>query len=117
MSSLWIVPCTQAQAKDFVRRHHRHHKPPTGMVFSVACVGGDGVVCGVATVGRPVARRLDDGMTLEVNRVATDGTRNACSFLLGACRRIAFEMGYRTIITYTLPAEGGGEFARRRMEA
>ncbi len=62
---------------------------------------------GVATVGRPVARLLDDGWTLEVNRVATDGAPNACSALYGAARRATFALGYRKLITYTLPEEGG----------
>src|ERR1035441_8056475 len=62
---------------------------------------------GVAIVGRPVARRLDDGETLEVTRLCTDGTPNACSFLYGACRRAAFALGYGRIGTYTLQDEGG----------
>ena len=62
---------------------------------------------GVAIVGRPVARLLDDGWTLEVNRTCTDGAKNANSMLYGACRRVAFGLGYRKLITYTLPEEGG----------
>ena len=104
---LRIVPCTQARAREYVRQHHRHHKPPVGAVFCLACADGVGLVRGVAMVGRPVARLLDDGLSLEVNRVATDGTRNACSMLLGAARRAAFALGYDRIITYTLPSEGG----------
>jgi hypothetical protein len=61
----------------------------------------------VAIVGRPVARRMDDGETVEINRVCTDGTRNACSLLLGAVRRAARALGYKRVITYTLPSEGG----------
>ena len=62
---------------------------------------------GVAIVGRPVARNLDDGWVLEVNRCCTDGTRNACSMLYQAAWRVAKAMGYRKLITYTLPKEGG----------
>ena len=105
--SLRVVPCTQARAREYVRQHHRHHKPPVGAVFCLACADGAGIVRGVATVGRPVARMLSDGLTVEVNRIATDGTRNACSMLLGAARRAAFALGYDRIITYTLPSEGG----------
>lgn len=102
---LRIVPMKHATANDFVRRLHRHSKPTVGAIF---CVGvADSAVCGVAIVGRPIARRLDDGATVEILRVATDGARNACSMLYGACRRIAKEMGYARIITYTLPEEGG----------
>ena len=64
-------------------------------------------MCGAAMVGRPVSRYLDDGMTLEVNRCCTDGTRNACSMLYGAATRAAKALGYRRIITYTLQSEPG----------
>ena len=87
-------------------RIHRNHKSSIGAKFCVAAYDGEKIV-GVAMAGRPVSRHLDDGWTLEVNRVATDGTRNACSFLYGAVRRIGKEMGYKKFITYTLPEEGG----------
>ena len=103
---LTIVPCDLAEANEFVRQHHRHHKPTPGHKFSLACVDGDRI-CGVAIVGRPVARRVDEGWTLEVNRVATDGTPNACSALYGAARRACFALGYKKLITYTLKSEGG----------
>ena len=73
------IPLDEANA--FVAAHHRHHKPTVGHKFSIAAVV-EGDIVGVAIVGRPVARHFDNGMTLEVNRVCTDGTRNACSFLL-----------------------------------
>ena len=104
---LTVVPCTQRQAKAFVKVHHRHHRPPLGAIFCLAVVDEQRLVRGVATVGRPVARGLDDGLTLEVNRVATDGCPNACSALLAAARKVAIAMGYARIITYTLPEEGG----------
>lgn len=68
---------------------------------------GSGHLHGVAIAGRPVARHLDDGLTLEVTRVATDGVWNACSALYGACRRAAKALGYRRLITYTLLSETG----------
>ena len=60
---------------------------------------------GVAICGRPVARRLDDGYTLEVNRLCTDGTPNACSILYAAAYRAARAMGYNKVITYILDTE------------
>lgn len=105
--SLWVVPASSADVAAWIARVHRNHKPPAGDVFRLALVDETGTVRGVASVGRPVARMLDDGWTLEVNRVATDGVRNGCSLLYGACRRIAWTMGYRKIVTYTLPEEGG----------
>jgi len=104
---LHVVPITQAEAKAFVKRHHRHHKPAAGSVFQIAVADDGGTVRGVAMVGRPVSRMLDDGWTLEVNRVATDGARNACSMLYGAAWRAGRALGYRRMVTYTLPEEGG----------
>lgn len=103
---LSIIPCELAKANAFVRQHHRHHQPVPGHKFSIAVTDGD-TVRGIAIVGRPTARMSDDGLTLEVVRVATDGTKNACSALYGACRRAAFALGYKRLITYTLPEEGG----------
>lgn len=107
--ALIVCPITISDAKVFVARVHRHHKPPTCGLFAIACANeGAEEICGVAIVGRPVAIKLDDGWTAEVTRVATDGTKNACSMLYGACWRAAKAMGYRRLITYTLEEEGGG---------
>ncbi len=104
---LTIIPCELDEANVFIEMHHRHHKPVIGHKFSLAVVDEARVIRGVATIGRPVARFLDDGLTLEVNRVATDGCPNACSALYGAARRASFALGYKKLITYTLPEEGG----------
>lgn len=104
--SLVIVPIALDEANAFVAQHHRHHKPVIGHKFSIAAADGE-VVRGVAIVGRPVARSLDNGWTLEVNRCCTDGAKNACSMLYGAAWRAAKALGFRRLITYTLPVEGG----------
>lgn len=104
--SLRIVPITLRVARDFVAAHHRHNKPPRGWKFGVGLRVGDDLV-GVATAGRPVARHFDDGLTLEVNRTCTDGTRNANSMLYGAVWRAAKAMGYARCITYTQADETG----------
>lgn len=83
---LELVPITLKEANAFVEQHHRHHKPVVGHKFSIAASDGEKIV-GVAIVGRPVSRYLDNGLTLEVNRLCTDGTRNACSFLYSAAWR------------------------------
>lgn len=101
-----VTPIHLKEANDFVGRLHRHHKPVVGHKFSLS-LRKDDELCGVLIAGRPVARRLDDGFTLEVTRCCTDGTPNACSKLYGAARRIAKEMGYRKIITYILASEPG----------
>jgi hypothetical protein len=105
--SLSVTPIDFAEANAFVSAFHRHHKPMVGCKFCVAVSDADGKVRGVAITGRPVSRHLDDGWTLEVNRCCTDGARNACSMLYGAAWRVAKAMGFRKLITYTLPAEGG----------
>lgn len=103
---LRLIPCTIRTAKEFVTRHHRHHKAPQGALFAVAA-GYEGRIAGVAIVGRPVARMLQDGRTAEVIRLATDGAPNACSMLYGAARRACAALGYTRLITYILGAESG----------
>lgn len=102
-----IVPLPLDEANAFVQLHHRHHGRVVGAKFCLGVSDEDGTIRGVAIVGRPVARRLDNGLTLEVNRVATDGAKDACSMLYGACRRAAFALGYTRLITYTLKSENG----------
>lgn len=104
--SLCVVPIDFMEANLFVERHHRHSVPVVGHKFSVAAADGERIV-GVGIVGRPVARGLQDGWTLEVLRVCTDGTPNACSILYATCWRAARAMGYRRLITYTLKTEPG----------
>lgn len=101
-----LIPLPLDEANAFVEKVHRHHGPVVGHKFSLGAVK-DGEVVGVAIVGRPTARRRDDGLTLEVTRLATDGTRNACSFLYGACARAAFALGYHRLGTYILASESG----------
>lgn len=104
---LRIVPIGFRDAARFVAMWHRHHKPPVGHKFSIGIADHENVLRGVAMVGRPVARHFDDGATLEVNRTATDGTRNANSMLYGAAWRAAKALGYSRLITYTQADESG----------
>jgi hypothetical protein len=103
---LMLVPCTLGLASEFVDAYHRHLDPPVGGKFAVG-VALAGRLVGVAIAGRPVARLLDDGVTIEVTRVATDGARNACSMLYSAIWRAARALGYQRAVTYTLPGEPG----------
>ena len=103
---LTIRPIILREANAYVAQHHRHNMPTNGHKWSLACYDDDRL-CGVAIAGQPIARKLDDGLTIEVRRVCTDGTYNACSKLYGACARVAKEMGYKRIITYTLQSEPG----------
>lgn len=103
---LYRVPIELAEANEFVRRVHRHHQPVVGHKFSIGAAL-DGKIVGVVIVGRPVSRHRDDGNTLEVTRLCTDGTKNACSFLYGAAAKAAFALGYGRIGTYILKSEPG----------
>ena len=96
---LFLIPIDLEGANEFVSRHHRHHKAVVGHKFSIAAARY-GEIVGVAIVGRPVSRHRDDGMTLEVTRLCTDGSKNVCSFLYGATARAAFALGFRRIGTY-----------------
>jgi len=101
-----LCPISLRDAREFVRQIHRHHRAPQGGKFAIALSNGQKVI-GVSIVGRPVARRLDDGWTAEVVRLATDGTKNACSMLYAASWRAARAMGYRKLVTYILSSEPG----------
>jgi hypothetical protein len=103
---MYIHPITFKIAKEFIAKYHRHNKPPTGWKFGVG-VSKDGVLLGVATAGRPIARHYDDGFTLEINRTCTDGSKNANSMLYGAVWRAGKAMGYKRCITYTQVDESG----------
>lgn len=104
--SLQLQPISIAEAQRFVKLHHRHHEAPQGGLFAVGVSLGD-AVRGVAIIGRPVARMLQDGWTAEVTRLCTLGDKNACSMLYAASWRAARALGYRRLITYTLQREGG----------
>lgn len=102
-----IIPISLKQANDYVTVYHRHHKAVRGCKFCIALADENNNIVGVAICGRPVSRYYDNGTTLEINRLCTNGYKNACSRLYGACVRIAKEMGYKKIITYILESENG----------
>ncbi len=104
--SLKLQPITFDEACAFIRRYHRHHLPPSGWKFGIVVNDGAKIV-GVITVGRPVARLLDDGWTVEVTCCCTDGTKNAASMLYAAAWRAACALGYRRLISYKLAQESG----------
>ena len=104
--ALNIVPIKLKDANAFVKQHHRHHKPTVGHICSLAVADDDKIV-GVAIIGRPVARRLDNGLRAEVLRCCTDGTKNACSMLYASAWRATRALGYKEIGTYTLDTEEG----------
>lgn len=101
-----IIPITLKEANSFVVKYHRHHKEVVGCKFCIAVVN-EGEIKGVAICGRPVSRKLDNGLTVEVNRLCVNDIKNGCSKLYSACARIAKEIGFERIITYILKSETG----------
>ena len=107
LSKLKAVPLTLAQANHYVGLLHRHHKPCTGHRFSIGCMNEQFKIVGVCIAGRPVSSSTNQEWVLEVSRIATDGTPNACSFLYGAAARAAKALGYVSIQTFILESEPG----------
>lgn len=95
------------EANEFVEKLHRHHKPVHRDKFRCGVVDDEGKLRGIVQIGRPVSRHLDDGQTVEVVRLCTDGLENACSFLYSRAARVSKELGYKKIITYILESETG----------
>ena len=108
MTKLTVQPITLRKANEFVTAHHRHNKKTQGHRYSLCALSG-GVIVGVAIVGRPIARNLDDGLTAEITRVCVldDAPKNTNSFLYGRCWRVWQQMGGKRMITYTLQSESG----------
>ena len=106
MADFQVSPIRLSAANDFIFRLHRHHKEVQGHKFSLAA-WKNGKIVAVVIVGRPVARKTDDGIRLEVTRLCSDGTRNACSFLYGLARRVCSIMGYAALQTFIMETEPG----------
>lgn len=108
MSRLTAIPITISEAKNFVTNFHRHNKAPVSGLFAVAASNGQEMI-GVAIVGRPISRFLDDGRTAEVTRlcVIENSQKGACSFLYMKCWAAAKALGWEKLITYTLQEESG----------
>jgi hypothetical protein len=103
------APCELREARDFVTRVHRHHRAPRAHRFSIKATVNWHTV-GVAICGRPVGRHQQDGNTLEITRLCTDGTPNAVSFLVGVVKRAARALGWKRLISYTLIEENGASW-------
>jgi hypothetical protein len=101
-----LVHVELEEANEFIAAYHRHHKPVRGHRFSLGCADWLGLA-GVVIVGRPVSRGFDARKRVEVTRLCTDGTPNACSFLYSAAARAAKALGYAVIGTYILASESG----------
>lgn len=105
--TLTAVPLELKTANEFVSSLHRHHEAVHRDKFRCGAIDESGKLRAVIQCARPVARRLDDGKTIEVVRLCSDGYENACSFLYSRMARVAKELGYKKIITYILETESG----------
>lgn len=103
--TLVVRPIVRDDARAWVKRHHRHHPPFVSWLFGCAVFDGDRLCC-VAAVERP-ARLLQDGVTCQVSRVASDRTPHAASKVIAAAARAALALGYRRVVSYTLTGEAG----------
>jgi hypothetical protein len=104
---LRIVPIFQKLAFDFVEKNHTHHSKPVGSIFQIGCKVNDKLI-GVAICGRPVASKTDYTSIVEVTRLCVlRDNPNACSKLYSTCAKIAKEMGYYKIQTFTKVSESG----------
>lgn len=101
-----VVHIELKEANDFVEKLHRHHYAMKTHRFSIGALL-DNKLVGVAICAAPAARKTDQKFTVEVRRLCTDGTKNACSFLYSACARAARELGYFKIQTFILMEEPG----------
>lgn len=105
------MPMTLREANDFVTSFHRHSGRTSrdGGKFAIGVVDASGELWGIAIVGRPLARLLDNGMTAEVTRtcIKPGAPKNCNSLLYGRCWRIWQQMGGERMITYTLESESG----------
>jgi hypothetical protein len=105
-----VIQITLREANDFIESFHRHNKRTSndGGKFAIGASDGERMF-GVAIVGRPLARLLQDGYTAEVLRccVVDDAPKGSCSFLYSRCWRVWSAMGGRKLVTYTLESEGG----------
>lgn len=100
-----IIPMTIATANKFVANFHRHNKKVHGAKFAIG-LAEEGELIGVAIAGRPIARMLDNGHTIEILRVCVkEQFKNSNSKLYARIKRICQLMGYEKIITYTLNNE------------
>jgi hypothetical protein len=105
---LHVVPLELTEANRLVAQWHRHHQPSQGHRFSIGVMDNDGTLHGAAIIGRPVARLAGSPRdVLEVVRLVSDGTQNACSILYAAAARAGLAMGYLRIQTYILDDEPG----------
>lgn len=111
----WV---TLREASAFVAKHHRHHVPPQGGIVAIGLFfPSTDMLIGVAIIGRPVSRVLEARRDCELTRLCVlPEYRNAASALLGRAKRVAQSLGFRRMVTYTLPEEGGASLRAAGMQ-
>ena len=100
-----FIPIELKDANRFIAQFHRHNKPVIRAKFQIGLMDGEELV-GVGVVGRPIARMLSNGKTVEVLRTCIkEGCPNACSMMYARLKQISQLLGYEKVITYTLQKE------------
>ena len=104
-----LAPIDHVEVNQFVQQHHRHNAMLRFQQFYLSIRDTKDKLRGVALMRTPIASPTGAAFVdaLEVTRCCTDGVKNGCSMLYGACSRIAQALGYKRIITYTLTTESG----------
>lgn len=104
-------PITIKIANNFIKLHHRHHRPTirNSGRWALAAINNTGEIVGVVIAGNPVSATYMDGFTIELTRLCVNegAPKGTCSFLMGKCCSIWRTMGGKKIITYTLTSETG----------
>jgi hypothetical protein len=106
----YIAPIPLSVANDFVKKYHRHNDERKIHKFSLGLYKKSedkDILIGVAICGSPTGISYNGKSFLEVYRVCVTEANNSCSMLYGRCTRIAKELGYEKLITYTLKTEPG----------
>ncbi len=106
-----IKPLTIKEANEFIKEHHRHHRPTArnNGKWALAAVDDNSVIVGVVIASSPVSATYMDGLTIELTRlcVKEGAPKGVCSFLLSKSCSIWRSMGGVRVITYTLASESG----------
>ena len=100
-----FAPIELKDANRFIAQFHRHNKPVVRAKFQIGLMKDEELI-GVGIVGRPIARMLSNGKTVEVLRTCIkENYPNACSMMYARLKRISQLLGYEKVITYTLQKE------------
>jgi hypothetical protein len=101
-ANLRVVWVSVDDADAFLTWHYRHHPPPAGALFALGIArASEDRLLGAIIAGRPVPPAQDDGATVEITRVGTDGSPHVEVALYRAVWKVVRACGYHCLITHT----------------